>query len=98
MQLGRVVGTVVSTHKDEKLNGLKLCLVKYVTIEGKPTGAFVVAADSVGAGAGEIVLVASGSSARQTAITKDKPVDAVIMSIVDLLDVDGQTLYVKNPV
>lgn len=97
MQLGRVVGTVVSTQKDEKLKGLKINLVKYVTAEGKPTGSIVVAVDAVGAGLGEIVLVASGSSARQTAVTKDKPVDAVIMSIVDELEVEGQTLYLKNP-
>ena len=96
MQIGKVVGTVVATNKDPKLEGLKLQVVKYVDVDGKPTGSLVVAADSVGAGFGEIVLVASGSSARQTNITEGKPVDAVIMAIVDLLEVDGQNRYSKN--
>jgi microcompartment protein CcmK/EutM len=61
----------------------------------KPTGNFVIAVDSVGAGVGEVVLTAAGSSARQTEITKDKPVDAVIMAIVDVLEIDGEDRYVK---
>ena len=95
MQIGKIVGTVVSTRKDEKLEGLKLHIVKYVDLNGKPTGGFVIAVDSVGAGEGEIVLVASGSSARQTLITEGKPVDAIIMAIVDILEADGKKLYVK---
>ena len=62
---------------------------------GEPSGGYVVAVDSVGAGVGEVVLYASGSSARQTAVTKDKPCDAVIMAIVDQWDLDGETVYVK---
>ena len=93
MQLGKIVGTVVATKKDEKLEGLRLQLVKYVDVDGKPTGGFVTAADSVGAGLGEIVLVACGSSARMTIQTDGKPVDAVIMGIVDVLD--GDRKYVK---
>ncbi len=95
MQLGKVVGTVVSSQKDEKLKSLKLFIVQYIDVHGKPNGNFVVAADSVGAGPGEVVLVASGSSARQTDITQGKPVDAVVMAIVDVLEVDGEERYVK---
>ena len=95
MQIGKIVGTVVSTKKDEKLEGLRLNLVKYVDVSGKPTGNFVIAVDSVGAGVGEIVLVASGSSARLTKTTEGKPVDAVIMAIVDILEIDGEKKYVK---
>ena len=95
MQIGKIVGTVVSTKKDEKLEGLQLNLVKYVDVNGKPTGNFVIAVDSVGAGTGEIVLVASGSSARLTKTTEGKPVDAVIMAIVDILEIDGEKKYVK---
>jgi len=85
--LGRVIGTVWSTRKDEKLVGAKFLIVKQLDLENKQKDNFVVAVDSVGAGVGEVVLYASGSSARQTDFTKDKPVDAVIMAIVDKLDV-----------
>ena len=95
MQLGKIVGTVVSTKKDEKLEGLKLQIVKFINADGSFTGGLVVAVDSVGAGVGEVVLVAAGSSTRQTEVTKDKPVDTVIMAIVDELDVDGKTAYSK---
>lgn len=95
MQLGKIVGTVVSTQKDEKLEGMKFHIVKFVDIDIKPTGGFVIAVDSVGAGVGEVVLTAAGSSARQTSLTKDKPVDAVIMAIVDVLEIDGEKRYVK---
>lgn len=87
MLLGRVIGTVWSTRKDEKLVGAKFLIVKQLDLENKQKDNFVVAVDSVGAGVGEVVLYASGSSARQTDFTKDKPVDAVIMAIVDKLDV-----------
>lgn len=95
MQLGKIIGTVVSTQKDEKLEGLKFHIVQFVDSNIKPTGNFVIAVDSVGAGVGEVVLTASGSSARQTKITKDKPVDTVIMAIVDVLEIDGEKRYVK---
>ena len=95
MQLGKIAGTVVSTQKDEKLVGLKFHIVQFVDTNIKPTGNFVIAVDSVGAGVGEVVLTAAGSSARQTEITKDKPVDAVIMAIVDVLEIDGEDRYVK---
>lgn len=95
MQLGKIVGTVVSTRKDEKLEGLKFQIVRYIDTQGRPTGSFVIAVDSVGAGVDEIVLVASGSSARQTIVTKDKPVDTVIMAIVDEIEVGGEKIYIK---
>ncbi len=88
MLLGRVIGTVWATRKDEKLEGMKFQFVRAVDTDYKPLNNFVVAVDSVGAGAGEIVLVAQGSSARMTWLTKDKPVDAVIMAIVDRLDIE----------
>lgn len=87
MFLGRVIGTVWSTKKDENLVGAKFLIVKELTLDLKEKERFVVAVDSVGAGEGEVVLVATGSSSRMTHFTKDKPVDAVIMGIVDKLDV-----------
>jgi microcompartment protein CcmK/EutM len=89
MKLGRVVGTVVSTRKDASLASLKLLVVENLTMTLDREGGFVVAVDAVGAGQDEVVLYASGSSARLTPATKDRPVDAVIMAIVDSFDIDG---------
>jgi microcompartment protein CcmK/EutM len=83
MLLARVAGTVVATRKDERLVSNKLLLVRPVDPDGKPEGAFLVAVDTVDAGAGETVLVVSGSSARMATGMKDCPVDAVIVGIVD---------------
>jgi ethanolamine utilization protein EutN len=85
--LGKVIGTVWSTKKDENLVGAKFLIVRQLDLDLKEKSNFVVAVDSVGAGEGEVVLVATGSSSRQTEFTKNKPVDAVIMAIVDKLDV-----------
>ena len=87
MFLGKVIGTVWSTKKDENLVGAKFLIVKQLDLNMKEKENFVVAVDSVGAGEGEVVLVATGSSSRQTEFTKNKPVDAVIMAIVDKLDI-----------
>ena len=87
MILGKVIGTVWSTRKDENLVGAKFLIVRHIDLEYKPKEATVIAVDSVGAGVGEVVIVAQGSSARQTTFTKNKPVDAVIMAIVDKLDI-----------
>lgn len=95
MLLGKVVGTVVSSRKEPTLDGSTLLIVRGVDLEGKPTSTVVVAVDAVGAGVGEWVLYASGSSARQTESTKDRPVDAVVMAIVDQVEVGGQYTYVK---
>ncbi len=96
MLLGKVIGTVVATKKEPAIEGLKLLLVKATDAEGNPHGALVVAADAVGAGVGEIVLYAAGSSARQTIQTKDRPVDHVVMAIVDQVEIDGELRYDKT--
>jgi len=96
MILARVLGTVVSTRKDEGLTGLKLLLVREVDGKFQPAGAFVVAAAAVGAGGGELVMVAAGSSARLTEVSRDKPVDAVIVGIVDAVEVEGRDAYLKS--
>ena len=95
MNLGRVTGTLVATRKEPMLEGLPLLVVRQLSAEGEPTGGYVIAVDSVGAGVDEVVLYASGSSARQTEATRDKACDAVIMAIVDQWDLDGETVYVK---
>ena len=95
MLIGKVVGTVVSTAKDEKMQSLRLMVVRQLTIDGQESGGYVVAVDAVGSGVGEVVLYASGSSARQTVLTDKRPVDAVIMAIVDTWEVDGQERYRK---
>jgi len=96
MLMGKVVGTVVSTRKEQELEGLKLLVLRGMDLEGKLTGPVVVAVDAVGAGVGEVVLYCSGSSARQTKVTKDRPVDATVMAIVDQLEVGGTLKYVKE--
>ena len=96
MLIGRIVGNVVADQKDEKLIGTKLMVVRQLDLEGKETGSYVVAADSVGAGPGEVVLYASGSSARQTYATEGKPIDATIMAIIDTWDVEGVTKYIER--
>jgi len=95
MLLGRVVGTVVSSRKEPTLDGLKFLLVQRCDLAGKPTGDFVVAADAVGAGVGEVILFAAGSSARQTEVTKERPVDATIMAVVDSVDVGNERRFEK---
>jgi ethanolamine utilization protein EutN len=98
MFLGRVIGTVWSTKKDENLIGAKFLIVRQLDLNLKEKEHFVVAVDSVGAGEGEVVLVATGSSSRQTEFTKDKPVDAVIMAIVDKLDIALKEYLTKQEV
>ncbi len=83
MIFAKVVGTVVSTQKDENLNGKKLLLCKEVDHEGNPLESYHVAVDAVQAGEGSFVLLAYGSSARMTTATKNAPIDAVVMAIVD---------------
>jgi microcompartment protein CcmK/EutM len=87
MILGKVIGTIWATRKDEEMVGMKLQIVKHVDLDYKLKDSFVVAVYTVQAGVGDIVLVVSGSSARQTAVTKNKPVDAVIVAVVDKLDI-----------
>lgn len=96
MQLGRVAGTLVASRKEPLMEGMKLLVVRQIDEGGEPTGSYVVAVDAVGAGDGEVVLYASGSSARQTEVTRDRPCDAVIMAIVDSWDVGGEVRYHKG--
>jgi microcompartment protein CcmK/EutM len=95
MLLGRVTGTVVSSRKEPLIEGWKLLLVRQLDAENREMGGYVVAADAVGAGVGEVVLYATGSSARQTEMTKDRPCDAVIMAIVDIWEAGGREIYRK---
>ena len=92
MFIAKVIGNVVATQKNAKFTGMKLLVVQpYIVKDGKliVSGSSVVAVDSVGAGVGECVLFTQGSSARLTPTTKDTPVDAVIVGILDVLEVDG---------
>lgn len=88
MRLGRVVGTVVSTRKDPRLVGCKLLIVSTLTPKLAPDGGYEVAVDSVQAGFSDLVLMCTGSSARMTERTKDAPVDATIVGIVDAVNLD----------
>jgi microcompartment protein CcmK/EutM len=83
MIFAKVIGTVVSTQKDENLRGKKLLLCKEVDHEGKPLDSYHVAADAVNAGEGSLVLLTYGSSARMTDITHNMPIDAVILAFID---------------
>jgi microcompartment protein CcmK/EutM len=96
MQIARVVGSTVATIKDEKLVGRKLLIVREADESGAAVGKPYVAIDTVDAGSGDLVLIAAGSSARQTTQTKDTPVDAVIMAIVDTLEVNGRVTFRKS--
>ena len=95
MLLGRVTGTVVSSRKEPLIEGWKLLLVRQLDADNHEMSGYVVAADAVGAGVGEVVLYATGSSARQTEMTRDRPCDAVIMAIVDIWEVGGREIYHK---
>ena len=96
MFLGKIVGTLVATRKEATLDGLKFLVVRRLTVENEEESGYVVAADAVGAGLGEVVMVATGSSARQTVMTDKRPCDAVIMAIVDTWEVSGSTIYNKQ--
>lgn len=95
MLICRVVGNVVSTIKDEKLTGKKILIVRETTTENELVGKPLAAIDTVDAGVGDLVLIAQGSSARQTTLTKETPTDAVIMAIIDELAVGGKITFRK---
>ena len=95
MLLGRVTGTVVASQKEPLMDGLTMLVVRQLSVDNTEGGSYVVAVDAVGAGVGEVVMYASGSSARQTGVTQNRPCDAVIMAIVDTWDIDGETVYTK---
>jgi microcompartment protein CcmK/EutM len=88
MILARIVGTVVSTRKDPRLEGKKLLIVKPVSPDGRDESGYLVAVDAVGAGYRETVLIVSGSSARMAPECKERPVDAAIVGIVDSVKLD----------
>ncbi|MDQ7822948.1 MAG: EutN/CcmL family microcompartment protein [Candidatus Eremiobacteraeota bacterium] len=96
MKFARVIGTVVATRKDEKIEGRKFLLVQPVDIHFQPAEGPQVAIDAVGAGEGELVLLVSGSSARQTETTQNKPCDLVIMAIVDTVEKMGEIIFKKS--
>ncbi len=96
MLIGKVVGTLVASRKDDRLEGLKLFLVRNLDLENQEAPGYVVAVDTVGAGLDEVVLYVRGSSARLTDATDGRPVDAAIMAIVDLWDLAGEIKYRKG--
>lgn len=96
MKFARVIGTVVSTQKDEKMEERKFLLVQPVDINFQPSESPMVAVDSVGAGEGELVLLVAGSSARQTEMTTNRPCDLAIMAIVDTVEKMGKVIYQKG--
>lgn len=96
MQLAQVRGSVVSTQKDPNLQGVKLLLLQLIDEEGQLIPKYEVAADNVGAGIGEWVLVTIGSAARQVIRSDERPVDAAVIAIVDTVNVENRTLYSKK--
>jgi microcompartment protein CcmK/EutM len=89
MLLAKVVGTVVATRKDPRLESNKLLIARPMDPAGTAEGHYLVAVDTVDAGVGETVLIVSGSSARMASCMKDCPVDAAIVGIIDLIEVSG---------
>ena len=97
MQIARVIGNVVSTQKSDRIVGLKLLLVKPIDLETfEEKGNVVVAFDAVGAGVGEVVMICSGSSSRNTAVTDGKPSDTSIIAIIDYIDMKDKRIYSKE--
>ena len=97
MQIARVIGSVVSTSKSDRLTGLKLLLVRNIDLDTfQEKGSPIVAIDTVGAGEGEVVMLCAGSSSRMTEMTKDKPADCTITAIIDSIDMDGRRIFDKH--
>lgn len=96
MQIARIIGSAVATVKDPKLTGLKLLVAQKATPDDKVYGDPFLVADTVGAGEGELVILVEGSSARKTLKTTDAPVDAVIIGILDSIEVEGRQAFVKS--
>lgn len=93
MQLGLVIGSTIATVKDEKLRGRKLLLVRPAGLDGQASGEAYIAVDTVDAGTGDLVIITQGCSARQTEVSQDTPVDAVIIGVVDSLEVAGEVTF-----
>jgi carbon dioxide concentrating mechanism protein CcmL len=96
MQIAKVRGTVVSTQKDQSLTGVKFLLVQFIDEEGQLLPRYEVAADSVGAGINEWVLVSRGSAARKLSGSEHRPLDALVVGIIDTVNLDGLSLYNKR--
>jgi microcompartment protein CcmK/EutM len=96
MLIGKVIGSVVSTQKDEKMRDMKLLIVQRHGHDNRPLEEMAVCVDAVGAGLHEMVLYCTGSSARQTKLTEGRPCDAVIMGIIDSWDVAGDPVFQKE--
>lgn len=96
MQIAKVRGTVVSTYKEPSLRGVKFLLVQFLDEAGQPLPQYEVAADTVGAGIDEWVLVSRGSAARQVGESDKRPLDAMVIGIIDTVSVENQTLYSKK--
>jgi len=87
---------VVATKKDPQMEGIPFLLLRDLDVENRPGKGYVVASDPIGADRGEVVLYSTGSSARQTEITRDRPNDAVILAVVETWEVEGRTVYRKG--
>ncbi len=96
MKFAIVIGNVVATQKEERIGGRKLLIIQPVDLNFEPSETVLVAVDAVGAGEGELILFASGSSARQTSLTEGSPCDCAIMAIVDLIERDGRIVFDKS--
>jgi microcompartment protein CcmK/EutM len=96
MLIGKIIGTIVATQKDEELEGFKLLLVQQITPFGKKQNTFVVCVDSIGAGVGELIIYTTGSSARQTQLTKEKPIDHIIIGIIDEITLQDLVVFNKK--
>ncbi|WP_414566054.1 MULTISPECIES: EutN/CcmL family microcompartment protein [unclassified Anabaena] len=96
MQIAKVRGTVVGTQKDPSLRGVKLLLLQLVDEEGNVLPTYEVAADTVGAGVDEWVLVTRGSAARQVLGNEQRPLDAAVVAIIDTINVENRLIYSKK--
>jgi microcompartment protein CcmK/EutM len=96
MRIALVIGSTVSTIKDESIRGRKLLIVRDADTEGQPKGEPYIAVDTVSAGAGDLVMVTGGSSARYTKQTTDVPIDSVIVGVIDSLELSGKVSYRKE--
>ncbi|BAU64906.1 Ethanolamine utilization protein EutN/carboxysome structural protein Ccml [Stanieria sp. NIES-3757] len=96
MQIAKVRGTVVSTHKSSSMTGVKLLLVQYIDEQGQLLPKYEVAGDTVGAGVNEWVLVSRGGAARTETGHERRPLDAIVVGIIDTVSVDNRPLYSKK--
>lgn len=96
MQIARVLGTVTSTQKEHSLRGIKFLVLQFIDDDGEPLPGYEVAADNVGAGIDEWVLVSHGSAARQVSGGEQRPVDAAVIAIIDTVSLENRLLYSKR--